>query len=495
MYIKNILLVLLLVTGSQGFARIIESPSIKIVHDHVKSKDTLVLFDLDETVFEIPGAINDFWFTQMFNHARSLGHDDHGAIKVIVPLYEPRMRAAPAVLPAEAETVSVIQTLQQKNIPVMGLTTRGLSLTESTTQQLSSIGVDFSVTSVTPYNILFSLAKEPAKIHNGVMFCGSNSKGDALKALLQTTAFTPKKIVFVDDKERHLKAVKQAAVDLGIEFVGIRYAQLDEKVKQYVLDDESKALVAPPACKTIVEHASMEDLKQYVIPGCMAIFDVDDTLLHIDHPTEFGSNKWINHMMFHGKKEYKLISEELEWVVPMYVDAQLKSPFKPVEKATAKIIKELQKKGVPTIGLTARRLELIEITLKNLRTMGIDFSTASIAKDPMSFAINHPNVFVNGVMFCGGSKDTNVIGSQTHAKDRAIKALLQHFELKPTRIIVVDDRKDYLDSIVDTIVSLGIDCVGIRYSRSDERLARFCLDKDSRALLQKCAQEKADKVS
>ncbi len=496
MYIKNILLVLLLTTTFYTNAQIIESPIISVVHEHVDSQDTLVLFDLDETVFEVPGKINDFWFTQMWNHARTLGHDDHGAANAIVPLYESLMGQAPTVLPAEENTIALIHALQKKQIPVMGLTTRGATLAESTAQQLDSIGIDFSVTSITPYNISFVLPKEQARLYKGVMFCASNSKGDALKALLNAAPFKPKKIVFVDDKERHLKAVKQAATDLGCAFIGVRYSCLDEKMKEYVLDEESKALLAPPAHKMIVEHHSTESVKQYVVPGCMAIFDVDDTLLHIDHPTEFGSNKWINHMMFYGKKEHQLKSEELDsWVIPMYVDAQLKTPFKPVEEATAGIIQELQKDGVPVIGLTARRLELIDITLDNLRKMGIDFSAAPITEDAVSFPIDHPNIFVNGVMFCGGSRDTDKIGNQTHAKDRAIKALIKHFDLKPTRIIVVDDRPDYLESIVNMIVSMGIDCVGIRYSRSDERLKRFSLDEESKELLRSFAATKIAKNS
>ena len=324
------------------------------------------------------------------------------------------------------------------------------------------------------------------------MFCASNSKGDGLKALLNTTAFTPKKIVFVDDKEKYLRSVMEAATDLGIEFVGIHYAHLAEKVKQFVLDDESKALLVPPAQKIIVEHDSIEAIKDYLIPGCMAIFDVDDTLLHIDHPTEFGSNKWINHMMFYGKKDFQLTREDLEpWVIPMYVELQHSIPFKPVEQVTAGVIQDLQQKGVPVLGLTARRLELIDVTIKNLRDMGIDFSLSSAAKGTTSFSINHPNIFINGIMFCGGSRETEKIGNQTHAKDRAIKALIKHFDMNPTRVIVVDDRHDYLESIVNTIVSMGIDCVGIRYSRSDERLSRFALDDHSRALLANCAEAKA----
>jgi FMN phosphatase YigB (HAD superfamily) len=491
MYIKNILLTLLFLSVQLASASIMQSSFISVVADHVKSQDTLVIFDLDDTVCHIPGSfVNDAWFTNMINHAKHLGHDDEGALQTVIPHFEQRMNQVTVVDPVEIDTVGVIHSLQQKGIPVIAMTARSTMVAQSTLEQLSSIGVDFSKTSITPYDISFAL-KHPAVLCKGVMFCASNSKGDGLKALLNTMAIPPKKIVFVDDKEKYLRSVMQAAIELGIEFVGIHYAHLAEKVKQFVLDDESKALLVPPAQKIIVEHDSIEAIKDYLIPGCMAIFDVDDTLLHIDHPTEFGSNKWINHMMFYGKKDFQLTREELEpWVIPMYLELQHSIPFKPVEEATAGVIQELQQTGVPVLGLTARRLELIDITIKNLRDMGIDFSLSSAAKEPTSFAINHPNIFINGIMFCGGSRETEKIGNQTHAKDRAIKALIKHFNMNPTRVIVVDDRHDYLESIVSTIVSMGIDCVGIRYSRSDERLSCFVLDDQSRALLANCAEAK-----
>ncbi len=490
MYIKNLLLGLVLLAGQTASANIMQTPFINVVHDHVKSQDTLMVFDLDQTVFEVPGTyVNDFWFANMLNHARALGYDDDGALRAVVPLYEKRMAEAPAVAPVEVDTIGVIRTLQEKGIPVVALTARGQNLASSTIQQLNSIGIDFSKTSITPYNISFSL-KAPAVLRNGVMFCASNSKGEALKALLNATAYTPKKIVFVDDNEKHVQAVMKAVTDLNMEFVGIRYSHLDEKVKQFVLDDASKSLVAPPAQKIIVEHDSVEAIKDYLVDNTIVLFDVDDTLMYLDNETGFGGNKWINQMMVQGQGAYGCTREDLEaWVAPMYFDAQHKLPYKAVEETTATLIKDLQATGVPVMGLTARRLELIEITNKWLLNLGIDLSLTAPAREPMSFSINHPNVFVKGVLFCGGSQESG--GKRVHAKDKAIKAFFKHLNLKPARVIVVDDQKHYLEPIVSAIVSLGIDCVGIRYSRSDERMSSFSLDDDSKALLAKFAQEKA----
>ena len=494
MYIKNILLVLLFVIGSVS-SRIIESPTINVVHEHVKAQDTLVLFDLDETVFEVPGQyVNDFWFTQMVAHAHSLGHTGGEQFEAVTPHYFKRMGEAPPVVPVEAHTAEVIRSLQEKNIPVMGFTARSTEMISSTMQQLSSIGVDFSKTSIMPHNISFPLTKI-AKLHDGVMFCsGLNPKGDALKALLNATTFKPKKIVFIDDKEKNLTTVMKAATDLGIEFIGIRYSGLDEKMKQFVLDEESKALLAPPAQKIIVEHDAVEAIKQYLVPNTVVLFDVDDTLFYMDSETGFGGNKWINQMMVQGEKVHGCTREELEsWVAPMYFDAQHKVGYKAVQENTAAVIKELQGQGIPVMGLTARRMELVAVTNKWLKELDIDLSLTAPTQEVTSLAIDHPNIFVQGVLFCGGSREDG--GKKVHAKDKAIKAFFKHLDLKPTRVIVVDDQKHYLEPIVNAIISLGIDCVGIRYSRSDMRMNSFVLDEGSKELLRTFAATKTVKNS
>ena len=247
MHTKNILLLVLIAILTPLSPNIITSPRIMDIHEHSTNERTLVLFDLDQTVFEVTGTVHEHWFSHMCAHARAIGHDNESALKEVLPLYHKAMSQAPAVIPAEHNTAIVIKQLQAQGIPVMGLTARGAELTTSTQKQLSSIGIDFKNTSLASHSISFPLAKDTAKLEHGILFCGNNSKGDALKALLDAVAYKPTKIVFVDDKEHHLKSVMNMAHSAGIDFVGIRYSCLDAKMHAYVLDATSKELLKPPA--------------------------------------------------------------------------------------------------------------------------------------------------------------------------------------------------------------------------------------------------------
>lgn len=250
MHTKNIILTALLIIFAPLHPHIITSSRIVDVHEHSTHERTLVLFDLDQTVFEVTGTVHEHWFSHMCAHACTIGHDSESALKEVLPHYHKAMSQAPPVVPAEQETASVIKKLQTQGIPVMGLTARGAILSTSTHTQLSSIGINFNATSLASYSITFALAKDTAKLEHGILFCGSNSKGDALKELLNTVAYKPAKIVFVDDKEHHLKSVMSMAESLGIAFTGIRYSQLDAKMHAYILDDASKELLKPPVAQT-----------------------------------------------------------------------------------------------------------------------------------------------------------------------------------------------------------------------------------------------------
>lgn len=470
----------------ESASQIIQYPSMSIVREHVKSQDTLVIFDLDNTVFTMhPGHVNDLWFTAMVQHARSLGYDELGAVQAVLPYYLDRQKVAP-VSAVEEQTPAIIEELQQRGVPVIALTTRSVILGDSTINQLKSIGVNFNKTAVSPFNISFSL-QCPAAFKQGVMFCGNNAKGASLKALFQATGYKPKKIVFIDDKEKYLHDVAAVANELGVACVGIRYSKLDDEVARYVLDDASKLLVKPNANKTIVEHDSVDAVLQYATKNSVVLFDLDETLW--EQTDAFGDGIWLQKLIRYGIDDLKMTNQEVtDILLPIYHEAQHAATFKPVEAQAPALVKSLQDQGIPVFGLTARRLELVHPTLSKLRDIGIDFSRSRGASEPVSFNIEHPNIFVQGVMFCGGAQSAkSKHGTTGHAKDKAVKALLKYLQVKPDRVIVIDDQKHYLNDVVQAVNELGIDCVGVRYTRTDTKRADFVLDAASKALLERPA--------
>lgn len=63
---------------------------------------------------------------------------------------------------------------------------------------------------------------------SGVIFASNVSKGNVLKAFLAYAGLTPQKIIFIDDKKKHIESVEKVAKSLGIPFVGIEYTAVQE---------------------------------------------------------------------------------------------------------------------------------------------------------------------------------------------------------------------------------------------------------------------------
>jgi hypothetical protein len=56
-------------------------------------------------------------------------------------------------------------------------------------------------------------------------------KGEVLKAFLDYAELSPKKIIFVDDKEKNLKSVEAFAREAKIPFIGFQYTAIVDRSK------------------------------------------------------------------------------------------------------------------------------------------------------------------------------------------------------------------------------------------------------------------------
>jgi FMN phosphatase YigB (HAD superfamily) len=222
-------------------AKIIESNSIADIAKHI-TKDTLLIFDLDNTIMETKEySGSDQWFEALIAHfINNEKMEIAKALSIVLPKYEKAHKKA-EVLPVESCTVTAIDKLQKSGCKVIGLTARGDKCIPYTFRQLSSIKVDLSRAAIyTPQTKKLNLVK-PAEYQQGIVFCYGANKGKILADFfnkiknVDKTFKLPKKIVFVDDKEKNVLAIEEAAQNLSIEFTGIRYGFLDKKVAQFKL--------------------------------------------------------------------------------------------------------------------------------------------------------------------------------------------------------------------------------------------------------------------
>ncbi len=138
----------------------------------------------------------------------------------------------------EKDTPAFIASAQKKGISIIAITARTLDIADQTLKQLKSIQIDLSKTSIHRGVLRFTKAdlqmKDEVLMKDGVVFVGeNNNKGEVLVSLLQKLNLKPKKIVYVDDKPKHVQNVEKSLSSRNIPYYGFRYGAADQKVKAY----------------------------------------------------------------------------------------------------------------------------------------------------------------------------------------------------------------------------------------------------------------------
>ena len=230
-------------------SRIIDHHLINILEEHATEPETLVILDLDDTVFTAePGHVGNAWCKYMLMYGQNLGLSYKEAADIVIPEFIKRQELN-RIRPVEATTVATIRQLQARKIPVVGLTARIITLKDYTIRDLASLGLDFSTSVPTPACLNLEVANFGAW-HGGIGFCNDHYKDAILQHLLETTGYRPAKIVFVDDIERYIVKVQSVAERYNIPYVGIRYGHLDAVTAAYVLDETSKLIFHAPSTPT-----------------------------------------------------------------------------------------------------------------------------------------------------------------------------------------------------------------------------------------------------
>jgi hypothetical protein len=232
----KLFLVLFLVFGILN-ASIIEMKHMREVSKYV-DKNTLLIFDLDNTLIELPQHLgSEEWFYNTFQDYKKKKMSEEEALQnTLLKFFAVQHLSQVRIV--EENSDKIIQDLQKKNFSIIGLTTRHMELSLCTAFQLESLNINLLKTSPSdkevffnnPRSVLFKNGLGSVLFKNGILFTSGTDKGKALFTLLEKINYHPKKIVFVNDKLSHLKEVEIACENNKISFVGVRYSFLDDKI-------------------------------------------------------------------------------------------------------------------------------------------------------------------------------------------------------------------------------------------------------------------------
>lgn len=209
-------------------AQIIETKHFHEVEAYA-AEETLLILDIDDTLL-IPVQMLgcDEWFLSRMNYYKNQGLTSKESLEKSLAEWE-AVRHLTKMEIVEKGSEKIVESLQNQGYLVMGLTTQGLALATRTHQQLNENGVDLGQGAPSKQDHYFSIDGHGVLYRNGILFTSGTHKGKALFALLDQIGLAPKCIVFLNDKESHLKSVESAAEERGIAFVGLRYGYSDAR--------------------------------------------------------------------------------------------------------------------------------------------------------------------------------------------------------------------------------------------------------------------------
>jgi hypothetical protein len=211
------------------YGKIIETPHFGEIEKYA-DQDTLLLLDIDDTLL-IPAQTlgTDVWFCHQIEQNKLAGSPD--PLDEALALWE-AVRHLTRIEVVEKGADELVEKLQKRKMAVMGLTSQGLALATRTVNQLQSLHFDLSKTAPSKEDCYFQ-NDHGVLYRKGILFTSGTHKGRALLKFLELADLHPKRVVFLNDKQAHLKEVEKSLKEVGIPFVGLRYSYSDARVQKF----------------------------------------------------------------------------------------------------------------------------------------------------------------------------------------------------------------------------------------------------------------------
>jgi predicted HAD superfamily phosphohydrolase YqeG len=214
---------------------------VEVKTSEVGATDILVVFDFDNTLMKMSQDLgSDQWYNWQneliknkdFKLAVAKNRSDLFAITHKL-FYLSSMKS---VEPTTAQTVQLIQNLKVKTFV---MTSRGDGLEQDVKEELESLDLDFSSSSIGPKGgflepLVPTGLDKPRQItfRNGLLLGSGQDKGVLLKYILDLTKTQFKVIIFVDDTLKNIENVNKAYADAeGV--YAIHYTHEKEAVEKF----------------------------------------------------------------------------------------------------------------------------------------------------------------------------------------------------------------------------------------------------------------------
>jgi hypothetical protein len=203
----------------------------------------------------------------------------------------------------------------------------------------------------------------------------------------------------------------------------------------------------------IMETAHFTDVAFYLDKDCWFLVDLDNTLY--EGKQALGHANWFYDELQQRFDKGKTKEEAFKEFYPKWVKIQEICPVKPVEDSTIPLLLALQQKGIVIMGFTHRQPPVIEATLRQVSSLGLDFSkTAPHVTFDSVPASGGPTCYRQGIFFAG---DYN-------RKGEVLISFLTLSGQRPKKIVFIDDKYKNIEELEKVLENQKIEYLGVYYT-------------------------------
>lgn len=193
--------------------------------------NTLVLFDIDDTLVSTADALGCLYLTPILFKIRAVLKYPRLLLWKNIVHYYSVIWSQGAWQVLEPMVIPLINNLQQRGCTVLALSSMETDNFGVIDQfpawrytSLKELGIVMSQTFPnTRFYDLSTYCKAYPELYNGIICCNKQPKGTVLRAFLEKFNVHPDTIILFDDKKRNLISVAQVCKELCIPFQGFEY--------------------------------------------------------------------------------------------------------------------------------------------------------------------------------------------------------------------------------------------------------------------------------
>lgn len=192
--------------------------------------------------------------------------------------------------------------------------------------------------------------------------------------------------------------------------------------------------------------------------------DLDNTLFQARQA--LGHADWFYHLTQQRMEQGMSHDEAFIDAYPLWIKTQGKCPVIAVEASFIEMIREWQKNGVVVMGLTHRQPSVTESTVKQIASLGLDFTLTAPSKEIFSLPASTPTLYQQGVLFVGDYEK----------KGQIILSFFDRIGKRPQQVLFFDDKKANVEELDNTLAQWGIDVLGVHYRAIEKTPKIFHLE-------------------